>query len=231
MGEVCIREFRFSGDYSAVARLWAHAGAGIHVGPSDAPDQLLKKLQRDPDLFLVAEAGGQIIGTVVGGFDGRRGAIYHLAVQSAFRGQGVGEQLMGGIKRSALEKNLDIQVAKLEPQSVDFQVAASRNTYLPVFNSTLGVGQGILAMAMLAQLSNLSIPRKFEIFSVVTGLLLVAIGHVAWHREQTTSDRSDVATVGLERPPDLVQGLLDLLFHRRLLSDRIGSRGTIPGRR
>jgi outer membrane protein TolC len=39
----------------------------------------------------------------------------------------------------ALEKNLDIQVAKLEPQSVDFQVAGLRNTYLPVFNSTLGL--------------------------------------------------------------------------------------------
>ena len=31
----------------------------------------------------------------------------------------------------ALEKNLDIQVARLEPQSVDFQVAGFRNTYRP----------------------------------------------------------------------------------------------------
>ena len=39
----------------------------------------------------------------------------------------------------ALEKNLDIQVAKLEPQAVDFQVAGVRNTYRPSFTSTLGV--------------------------------------------------------------------------------------------
>lgn len=39
----------------------------------------------------------------------------------------------------ALEKNLDIQVAKLEPQSVDFLVAGFRNTYRPSFNSTLGL--------------------------------------------------------------------------------------------
>jgi outer membrane protein len=39
----------------------------------------------------------------------------------------------------ALEKNLDIQVAKLEPQSVDYQIAGIRNTYLPVLNSTMGV--------------------------------------------------------------------------------------------
>ena len=38
----------------------------------------------------------------------------------------------------ALEKNLDIQVAKLEPQSVDFLVAGFKNTYLPVLTSTVG---------------------------------------------------------------------------------------------
>ena len=38
----------------------------------------------------------------------------------------------------ALEKNLDIQVAKLEPQSVDFLVAGFRNQFLPVLSSTVG---------------------------------------------------------------------------------------------
>ena len=39
----------------------------------------------------------------------------------------------------ALEKNLDIQVARLEPQSVDFLVAGFRNTYRPSVTSTLGL--------------------------------------------------------------------------------------------
>jgi outer membrane protein len=38
----------------------------------------------------------------------------------------------------ALEKNLDIQVAKLEPQSVDYQVAGVRNQFMPVLASTVG---------------------------------------------------------------------------------------------
>lgn len=38
----------------------------------------------------------------------------------------------------ALEKNLDIQVARLEPQSVDFQIAGFRNQYQPVLASTVG---------------------------------------------------------------------------------------------
>ena len=39
----------------------------------------------------------------------------------------------------ALEKNLDIQVAKLEPQSVDFLVAGFRNLYRPALSSTVGL--------------------------------------------------------------------------------------------
>ncbi len=94
MGELCIREFRFEDDYAAATRLWAEAGAGIHVGPSDAPDELKKKLQRDPDLFLVAELDGTLMGTVIGGFDGRRGLVYHLAVDQAHRTHGIGSRLM-----------------------------------------------------------------------------------------------------------------------------------------
>ena len=39
----------------------------------------------------------------------------------------------------ALEKNLDIQVARLEPQSLDFLVAGFRNTYRPIASSTVGL--------------------------------------------------------------------------------------------
>ena len=39
----------------------------------------------------------------------------------------------------ALDKNLDIQVARLEPQSVDFLLAGFRNTYRPLLSSTVGM--------------------------------------------------------------------------------------------
>ena len=38
----------------------------------------------------------------------------------------------------ALEKNLDIAVERLNPQSVDLQIAGLRNSYLPVATSTIG---------------------------------------------------------------------------------------------
>lgn len=89
-----IREFRFPEDYPQVKKLWASMEKGVSLSRSDTPDEIQKKLARDPDLFLVAEDDGQIVGTVIGGFDGRRGLIYHLAVTASLRRQGIGSRLM-----------------------------------------------------------------------------------------------------------------------------------------
>jgi ribosomal protein S18 acetylase RimI-like enzyme len=97
--DIHLREFRFPDDYSAARSLWEHAGSGIHVRRSDEPGEIQKKLQRDPDLFLVAESDGKLIGTVIAGFDGRRGMIYHLAVEAAFRKHGTGSLLMDEVER------------------------------------------------------------------------------------------------------------------------------------
>ena len=95
---VDLREFHFPDDYDAVRQFWEGVEKGIHVGASDAPAEIQKKIQRDPDLFLVAELDHKIVGTVIGGFDGRRGMLYHLAVAVALRGQGVGSRLMNEVE-------------------------------------------------------------------------------------------------------------------------------------
>jgi ribosomal protein S18 acetylase RimI-like enzyme len=89
-----IREFKYPQDYPQVIELWKNAGPGVHIRRSDMPDEIVKKLQRDADLFLVAELGGKIVGTVLGGFDGRRGMMYHLAVVQGYRRRGIGEALV-----------------------------------------------------------------------------------------------------------------------------------------
>lgn len=72
---------------------------GVRLGRSDTPEEIQKKIARDPDLFLVAAGeDGQIIGTVIGGYDGRRGLLYHLAVDASFRGRGIGSRLMDEIE-------------------------------------------------------------------------------------------------------------------------------------
>jgi ribosomal protein S18 acetylase RimI-like enzyme len=46
----------------------------------------------------VAEEGSALIGTVIGGFDGRRGLVYHLAVACDQRSRGIGTALMNELE-------------------------------------------------------------------------------------------------------------------------------------
>jgi ribosomal protein S18 acetylase RimI-like enzyme len=99
-----LREFCYPEDYPAVIQLWETAGPGIHIGRSDTPDEIQKKLERDPDLFLLAEDAGRIIGSVIGGFDGRRGMVYHLAVAPEHRQRGIGAALMDEVESRLRQK-------------------------------------------------------------------------------------------------------------------------------
>ncbi len=91
---ITLREFKYPEDYESVIALWSQAGSGIHLGRSDSFEEIAKKTTRDPDLFLLAEDEGCLVGAVMGGFDGRRGMMYHLAVDAAYRRKGVATLLV-----------------------------------------------------------------------------------------------------------------------------------------
>lgn len=102
--ETQLREFRFPEDYEPVRQLWEAMEKGVRVGRSDTPEEIQKKLARDPDLFLVAEQDSKIVGSIIGGYDGRRGLIYHLAVDSSIRGQGIGTLLLNEVEARLRQK-------------------------------------------------------------------------------------------------------------------------------
>lgn len=99
-----LRAFSFDEDWQAVRALWSRSGPGVQFSRSDEPAEILKKLRRDPDLFLVAEQGGQVVGAVMGGYDGRRGLVYHLAVAPEVRRLGIGKALMAELETRLREK-------------------------------------------------------------------------------------------------------------------------------
>jgi ribosomal protein S18 acetylase RimI-like enzyme len=101
---ISIREFHYPQDYPAVKDLWEGMEKGVHVGRSDAPEEIAKKISRDPDLFLVAEEDGRVIGSVLGGYDGRRGLLYHLAVAKDSRQHGLGSQLLDEVEARLRDK-------------------------------------------------------------------------------------------------------------------------------
>lgn len=80
-------------DESAVIGLWGDAFP--HNPPWNAPAENIRtKLTVQPELFLVAELDGLVVGTAMAGFDGHRGWVYFLAVAEAHRRRGVGQALM-----------------------------------------------------------------------------------------------------------------------------------------
>jgi ribosomal protein S18 acetylase RimI-like enzyme len=93
-----VRTFTWE-DWPGVLALWGNAGPGVHLGPSDTPEAIRTKWAHDPELFLVAEEEGELVGAVLGGYDGRRGLVYHLAVASHRRRRGIGRALMAEIEK------------------------------------------------------------------------------------------------------------------------------------
>ena len=90
MFQMQIREFRIT-DYEEVMHLWKDNG--LIIRPGDEIDGIKVKLERDPDIFLVAEENHEIIGVVMGAWDGRRGWINHLAVNPTRQRSGIGTAL------------------------------------------------------------------------------------------------------------------------------------------
>ena len=120
---VQIRQFIFNTDLQRVLELWTLSAPGVQLSNSDHPNEIKKKLKRDPDLFLVAEQDDKLIGAVLGGFDGRRGIIYHLAVNSKNRGEGVGKALMKELEKRLRSKGClkyYLLVTKDNPAALEF---------------------------------------------------------------------------------------------------------------
>ena len=90
-----IRTFEMR-DYEQVASLWRAAGLTLHLS-DDAPS-IRQKLQRDPELFIVGEVDGQVVGAVLGCYDGRRGWVNHLAVAPRRQRSGLGTMLMAELE-------------------------------------------------------------------------------------------------------------------------------------
>ncbi|NLB17934.1 MAG: GNAT family N-acetyltransferase [Syntrophomonadaceae bacterium] len=80
-------------DIEALQDFWKSV-PGVGLGRGDDSESLRLFINKNPSSCLMIKGNHQIIGTVLGGFDGRRGYIYHLAVHPERRRRGLGKLLL-----------------------------------------------------------------------------------------------------------------------------------------
>ena len=91
-GKIEIREFSIN-DYDAAIELWQRV-EGLEIAEGDDREGVAQFLARNPGLSRVATDGSGIVGVALCGHDGRRGHVYHLAVDPAYQGRGLGKRLL-----------------------------------------------------------------------------------------------------------------------------------------
>lgn len=81
-------------DYDEVYALWMSCtGMGLN-NLDDSRNGINIFLKRNPDTCFVARNDNKIVGVIIVGNDGRRGYIYHTAVNPQYRKQGIASRLV-----------------------------------------------------------------------------------------------------------------------------------------
>lgn len=114
-------------DEAGVIALWAEAFAD-DPAYNDSAAMIRAKMAVQPELFLVADCGGRIVGTVMAGHDGVRGWLHRLAVAEGFRRRGVATRLVREAERG---------LRRLGCPKVNLQVRAT-NAAVVAFYESLG---------------------------------------------------------------------------------------------
>lgn len=108
-----IRGFRIE-DYDRVMELWAEGGLPLKPQGRDSRENIARQIKMPNVLFLVAEEGSRVIGTVMATHDGRKGWINRLAVDTALRKQGIGARLVREAERRLEALGMDILACLIE---------------------------------------------------------------------------------------------------------------------
>lgn len=84
-------------DYEKLFTFWE---ANYFVSEIDSKEHFVLFLEKNPGLSILAEEEGEIVGTALGSYDGRRGYLQKVVTGKEVRNKGIGRQLVGeAIKR------------------------------------------------------------------------------------------------------------------------------------
>ena len=133
--QISIRRFRIE-DYDAVMNLWEICELPLKLKGRDHREKIRAEITRDTAIFLVAEYQSQLIGTVLGTHDGRKGWINRLAVAPEFRHQGLAQRLLKEAESAIYNLGIEIIACLIEDYnqaSMDFFQKAGYIKHTDIF--------------------------------------------------------------------------------------------------
>ncbi|WP_034993030.1 GNAT family N-acetyltransferase [Liquorilactobacillus vini] len=93
-------------DYDQAYALWQKT-PGMHLHSLDNSQAGIKQvIDHNPTLCFVAEDQNNIVGTILGATDGRKGYFYHMAVAEKYRHQQIGSQLIANVLKGLKQQNI-----------------------------------------------------------------------------------------------------------------------------
>ncbi len=104
-------------DYDSLISFWKE---NYFVNEMDSLERFKLFLGKNPNLSLVAEENGIIIGTALGSFDGRRGYIQKVVVAKAYRKKGIGQHLAKEVIKRLEALGVTYIPIAVEKKFVDF---------------------------------------------------------------------------------------------------------------
>lgn len=108
-------------DEDPVVALWHQCGL---VRPQNDPrDDIRRKLAVRPDLFLVGVVDGRIVATVMAGYEGHRGWLNYLAVDTPHRRKGLARAMVvaaEGLLRDSGCPKINLQIRTSNQGVVEF---------------------------------------------------------------------------------------------------------------
>lgn len=111
-------------DEGAVIALWQ--ACGLTRPWNDPAQDIARKMSVQPELFLLMELEGAVVGSAMAGFDGHRGWVNYLGVAPAQRGQGIARALMQEVERLLEARGcpkINLQVRADNAQALGFYAA------------------------------------------------------------------------------------------------------------